>query len=77
MGNNPRKDPKEERRARELPPCEQAQSDGVPCPEVGRDCEICEAALAAEAEEETETGDPRDEVPTAPHLRGKLPKSGA
>jgi hypothetical protein len=71
MGNSPRKDPTEERRARELPPCEQAQSDGVPCPEVGRDCEICEAALAAEPD------DPRDEVPTAPHLKGRLPKSGA
>jgi hypothetical protein len=27
-----------------LPPCEQAQADGVPCTEVGRDCEICERA---------------------------------
>ena len=35
-------------RARERPPCEQAQSDGVPCPDVGRDCEVCEAALAVE-----------------------------
>ncbi len=27
-----------------LPPCEQAQSDGVPCMEAGRHCEICEHA---------------------------------
>ncbi len=27
-----------------LPVCEQAQADGVPCSEVGRDCEICERA---------------------------------
>jgi len=27
-----------------LPPCEQAQADGVPCTEVGRLCEICEHA---------------------------------
>ncbi len=27
-----------------LPVCEKAQADGVPCPEVGRDCEICEQA---------------------------------
>ena len=27
-----------------LPPCEQAQADGVPCTELGRDCEICEHA---------------------------------
>ena len=29
---------------RELPPCAQAQADGVPCTEVGRKCEICEHA---------------------------------
>ncbi|MHC4955534.1 MAG: hypothetical protein ACYTGZ_16910 [Planctomycetota bacterium] len=29
-----------------LPPCEQAQADGVPCPDVGRDCEVCEKAYA-------------------------------
>jgi len=27
-----------------LPPCEQAQADGVPCTELGRDCEVCERA---------------------------------
>ena len=27
-----------------LPPCEQAQADGVPCYELGRDCEVCEHA---------------------------------
>jgi hypothetical protein len=27
-----------------LPPCEQAQADGVPCTELGRDCEVCEHA---------------------------------
>lgn len=29
-----------------LPPCEQAQADGVPCTELGRHCEICEQAYA-------------------------------
>jgi len=29
-----------------LPACEEAQADGVPCTEVGRDCEICEKAYA-------------------------------
>jgi len=29
-----------------LPTCEQAQSDGVPCTELGRDCEVCELAYA-------------------------------
>ena len=28
------------------PACEQAQADGVPCTEVGRDCEICERSYA-------------------------------
>jgi hypothetical protein len=28
------------------PPCAQAQADGVPCPEIGRDCEECEKAFA-------------------------------
>lgn len=26
------------------PPCEEAQADGVPCDELGRDCEDCENA---------------------------------
>jgi hypothetical protein len=26
--------------------CEEAQADGVPCPDMGRDCETCERALA-------------------------------
>jgi hypothetical protein len=30
----------------ELPPCAQAQADGVPCTELGRVCEECEAALS-------------------------------
>jgi hypothetical protein len=25
--------------------CPEAQADGVPCPELGRSCEICERAL--------------------------------
>jgi hypothetical protein len=25
--------------------CAEAQSDGVPCPTLGRDCEICERAI--------------------------------
>jgi hypothetical protein len=31
----------------ELPPCEQAQADGVPCTVVGRRCEVCERAHPA------------------------------
>lgn len=27
------------------PPCAQAQADGVPCQEIGRDCEECEKAF--------------------------------
>jgi len=27
------------------PPCSQAQADGVPCQEVGKDCEDCEKAF--------------------------------
>ena len=29
----------------ELPMCPEAQADGVPCTEVGRDCVICERAV--------------------------------
>ena len=39
QGPDPEKDPH-----LFLPPCEQAQADGVPCTELGRDCEICEHA---------------------------------
>ena len=42
---NPRVRPQQAARPhRNLPPCEQAQADGVPCTEVGRHCEICEHA---------------------------------
>ena len=30
--------------------CPEAQADGVPCPTLGRSCETCERAMAAEAE---------------------------
>jgi len=47
MGKKPR-DPLPQQPSRpshpDLPPCEQAQADGVPCTEVGRQCEICEHA---------------------------------
>ncbi|MHC4548560.1 MAG: hypothetical protein ACYTEZ_07265 [Planctomycetota bacterium] len=43
MGNRARKTEQEVERW--LPPCEQAQADGVPCTEVGRRCEICENAF--------------------------------
>ena len=26
--------------------CSEAQADGVPCPDMGKDCETCERALA-------------------------------
>lgn len=43
MGNQARKSHRDDP-DRWLPPCEQAQADGVPCTEAGRDCEICERA---------------------------------
>jgi len=54
--------------SRWLPPCEQAQADGVPCTEVGRDCEICERAYPR---------DPRDRPPPGLKSDGPLPTSGA
>jgi hypothetical protein len=30
--------------------CPEAQSDGVPCPTLGRSCEVCERALSWEVE---------------------------
>lgn len=40
--------------------CSEAQADGVPCFEIGKDCTICERATAAENDEadgsETATG---------------------
>ena len=30
-----------------VPPCAEAQADGVPCPTLGRQCETCGAALEA------------------------------
>ena len=49
MGNRARKkEQRDEPRKLELPPCEQAQADGVPCTEVGRHCEICERAMTSE-----------------------------
>ena len=32
--------------------CAEAQADGVPCPDVGRECETCEKALAQMRKEE-------------------------
>jgi len=46
MGNHARK-VRNGPRDRELPPCEQAQADGVPCTELGRACETCEQAARA------------------------------
>jgi len=40
-----------------LPPCEQAQADGVPCTELGRDCEICEFALNPPGAEQADGSD--------------------
>ena len=31
--------------------CPEAQADGVPCTELGRDCEVCERAYSKEDEE--------------------------
>lgn len=30
-----------------VPPCAEAQADGVPCPSLGRDCETCAQAIRA------------------------------
>jgi len=30
-----------------VPPCAEAQADGVPCPTLGRQCETCAQALQA------------------------------
>jgi hypothetical protein len=30
-----------------VPPCAEAQADGVPCPSIGRDCETCAQAIRA------------------------------
>jgi len=47
MGDKPR-EPRSQEPGRppypNLPPCEEAQADGVPCTERGRQCEICEHA---------------------------------
>jgi len=29
--------------------CEEAQADGVPCPTLGRSCEVCERAIRVDA----------------------------
>ncbi len=64
MGNQARKSHRE--RERWLPPCEHAQADGVPCTEVGRDCEICERAYR-----EARKGE--DGPPVGPGGQGTLP----
>lgn len=47
MGQNPRESRKPERKATAPHPlCAEAQADGVPCYEVGRQCEVCERARA-------------------------------
>jgi hypothetical protein len=51
MGQNPR----ERRKGREAAPrthplCAEAQADGVPCYEVGRECETCERARPAKTD---------------------------
>jgi hypothetical protein len=69
MGETPRK--KDEMPAGQSPPwplCEQAQADGVPCFELGRDCEICEHASPL-LRKSGQAGRPDDD--------GPLPISGA
>lgn len=70
MSEPARKKRKKKKCDAELPPCEQAQADGVPCTELGRDCEICEKAYP-------ETRDPRETFPAQPGTDGSLPVSGA
>jgi hypothetical protein len=41
---NTREDPRQTVETEPWPPCPEAQADGVPCPELGQDCEDCERA---------------------------------
>jgi len=43
--------------------CPEAQADGVPCPELGRSCEVCERALRRAG-----GADPSEE-PDSPFIR--------
>jgi hypothetical protein len=38
--------------------CEEAQADGVPCPTLGRSCEICERAMRRCRRDEQEVAPP-------------------
>ena len=44
-----------------VPPCAQAQADGVPCPSLGRPCETCAKALEALEDAWVGTASPRPE----------------
>jgi hypothetical protein len=45
-----------------VPPCAEAQADGVPCPTLGRQCETCGMALEALAAARA-AGLPRSQEP--------------
>jgi len=45
-----------------VPPCAEAQADGVPCPTIGRQCETCAAALRALEDARGSLVVPRPEV---------------
>lgn len=40
--------------------CAEAQADGVPCPTLGRSCEVCERALEAAQTRRAASGTTRD-----------------
>jgi hypothetical protein len=45
-----------------VPPCAEAQADGVPCPTIGRACETCATALRALEDARGSLVAPRPEV---------------
>jgi hypothetical protein len=51
MGDDLLKKKREEAPAGGTGLCPEAQADGVPCTELGRDCEVCERAHPEEDEE--------------------------
>lgn len=70
--SDPARNPPRPVARRDPPWCDEAQADGVPCYERGRDCETCERARPGHAEGE----DPRDR-PAPPPEDDELPLSGA
>jgi hypothetical protein len=56
MGDDTQKNEYEEAPAGGTGLCPEAQADGVPCTELGRDCEVCERAFPKKAKESNSAG---------------------